>query len=326
MVSSILYLGCVLGIAMAALYLLVRPGRRGVKIAAIVVGLGALGWLVQRSTSLLAGDPSDRPSVFFFVFSLIAVASAVRMITHSRPIYSALYFVMVVLSSAGLFLLLEAEFMAFALVIVYAGAILITYLFVLMLSQQAADDGTIEQPEYDRVPREPAAGVLVGFVMLALLSEMIFTGVATELDTPSVGSAQVLAWRELEQMPVQLRSELIDVDPELSETLPKDGQPAIFSRLDAHGAVFIVDPAASNEGNGEISLPDSAMPQNIQRVGWALVHQFPVSLELAGVILLMAMFGAVVLAQRQIELSEEEKRLAAQAHQVAKDAGNGGSA
>lgn len=326
MVSSIFYLGCVLGIATAALYLLVRPGKRGVKLAATVVGLGALGWLVQQSTSLLDGDPSDRPGVFFFVFSLIAVASAVRMITHSRPIYSALYFVMVVLSSAGLFLLLEAEFMAFALVIVYAGAILITYLFVLMLAQQAGEDGAVHQPEYDRVPREPAAGALVGFVMLALLSEMIFTGVATELEAPSVGTAQVLAWRELEQMPVQLRSELIDVDPELSETLPTDGPVALFNRLDGQGAVFIVDPAASPGGNGEISLPHSALPQNIQRVGWALVHQFPASLELAGVILLMAMFGAVVLAQRQIELSEEEKRLAAQSHQAAKDAANGGSA
>ncbi|MCH8152621.1 MAG: hypothetical protein IH830_09650 [Planctomycetes bacterium] len=53
------------------------------------------------------------------------------------------------------------------------------------------------------------------------------------------------------------------------------------------------------------------MPQNIEQVGLALIAKFPVSLELAGVILLMAMFGAVVLAQRQIELSEQEKRAAA---------------
>ena len=68
------------------------------------------------------------------------------------------------------------------------------------------------------------------------------------------------------------------------------------------------------------------MPQNIQRVGWALVHQYPASLELAGVILLMAMFGAVVLAQRQIELSDDEKLEAARAHQSAHDAANGDGA
>jgi hypothetical protein len=46
-------------------------------------------------------------------------------------------------------------------------------------------------------------------------------------------------------------------------------------------------------------------------VGMSLVASFPASLELAGVILLMAMYGAVVLARRQIELGEDERRLAA---------------
>ncbi len=85
----------------------------------------------------LVGSQAGRPATFFVIFSVIAVAAAVRMITHSKPVYSALYFILVVLSSAGLFLLLQAEFMAFALVIVYAGAILVTYVFVLMLAQQA---------------------------------------------------------------------------------------------------------------------------------------------------------------------------------------------
>ena len=57
-----------------------------------------------------------------------------------------------------------------------------------------------------------------------------------------------------------------------------------------------------------VALPETAIPSNTQQVGWALVAVFPVSLEVAGVILLMAMFGAVVLARRQIELGEEEIR------------------
>ena len=83
------------------------------------------------------------------------------MITHHRPVFAALYFVLVVLSSAGLFLMLEAEFMAFALIIVYAGAILITYVFVIMLAQQAPVPGEeARQAEYDVIPREPAAAVV----------------------------------------------------------------------------------------------------------------------------------------------------------------------
>ena len=55
-------------------------------------------------------------------------------------------------------------------------------------------------------------------------------------------------------------------------------------------------------------LPDHLLPRNTQQVGWSLVNDFPVSLELAGVILLMAMFGAAILARRAIELGEQEKR------------------
>ena len=62
---------------------------------------------------------------------------------------------------------------------------------------------------------------------------------------------------------------------------------------------------------GEVLLLDKTMlPTNTQMVGWSLVNDFPVTIELAGVILLMAMFGAAVLARRAIELSEREKRVA----------------
>ena len=59
-----------------------------------------------------------------------------------------------------------------------------------------------------------------------------------------------------------------------------------------------------------MDLDSSVLPTNTQSVGWSLVNDFPVSLELAGVILLMAMLGAAVLARRAIELGEREKRAA----------------
>jgi NADH-quinone oxidoreductase subunit J len=177
MAPTILYSSCLLGAV--ALYLLLRPGPKIVKAVGILVGLGALAWVIAASVRAFGAPGEGAPQPFYVMFSLIAVAAAVRMITHHRPVYSALYFVLVVLSSAGLFLLLEAEFMAFALIIVYAGAILITYLFVIMLAQQAAEPGQEDQAaEYDVVPREPAAAAVIGFVMLALLSDMIFNGAA----------------------------------------------------------------------------------------------------------------------------------------------------
>ena len=81
---------------------------------------------------------------------------------------------------------------------------------------------------------------------------------------------------------------------------------------DVHGNQFIQfnGPEAfivSSEGN-TLTLPVDVLPRNTQQVGWSLVNDFPVSLELAGVILLMAMFGAAILARRAIELGEQEKR------------------
>jgi hypothetical protein len=60
-----------------------------------------------------------------------------------------------------------------------------------------------------------------------------------------------------------------------------------------------------------VALGPDALPSNGQSLGHALVASFPVSLELAGVILLMALFGAVVLARRQMLMAEDERRAAA---------------
>ena len=71
------------------------------------------------------------------------------------------------------------------------------------------------------------------------------------------------------------------------------------------GDTAYVDVIMSGSPNRvSVEAPESALPENIERVGLALVARFPVSLELAGVILLMAMYGAVIFARRQMEMSE----------------------
>jgi len=322
------YIACLIGAAV--LYVLVRPpespkspkspqapeapehraaGKRIFRVGAGIVGLVAFGWLMMESAERIGGQ-GERPGAFFMIFSIIAIASAVRMITHSRPVYSALYFVMVVLSSAGLFLLLHAEFMAFALIIVYAGAILITYMFVLMLAQQAATPDNInEQPAYDRIPREPASAVVVGFIMLALLTSMIYGSFTPEgegLLPPRISAqnAQREGWLALDTLPRRRDTVVGNLVPEGSEIRLNEQSQAIYES-DSGGFFVDVKQPGQNEWT-PVELPEDAVPQNIQRVGLALVADFPVSLELAGVILLMAMFGAVVLARRQIELGEME--------------------
>ncbi len=307
MAPTILYTACVGGAI--ALYLLLRPAPASIRVVAVLLGLAAIGWVVKEAAR--AGEPGEAPALFFYLFGLIAVASAVRMITHHRPVYAALYFVMVVLSSAGLFLLLEAEFMAFALVIVYAGAILITYLFVLMLARQVESPGEqMTQPEYDRLPREPAAAVVVGFMLLAVLGDMVLGGVGELPPSPSEHQQRLAAVERLNMLPDRVETA---VRAELGR------QTEAFVLVDGDGRrVHLAGETAyvNVDGPGgiqQVTLPDDALPENIEVVGLALISDFPVSLELAGVILLMAMFGAVVLAQRQIERSDQEKQAAANA-------------
>jgi len=128
-----------------------------------------VGWLVLAGAgavllgSLLQLTPGPAPG-WFAGLALIAVFSAVRVITHRRPVYSALYFVLLILTVTALLVLMEAPFLSVALVIVYAGAILVTYVFVIMLARQA------RPTSYDTRARDPFWGCLAGFLLLLLLS------------------------------------------------------------------------------------------------------------------------------------------------------------
>src|SRR5438477_11662212 len=129
---SLLFMLAVLG---AVGMVLLLPGRKEAP-------LGYIGGAVLIAVAVIfatqVGKFAVGIGVYFWIFSAIALLGAVRVITHTRPVYSALYFVLTVFASAGLFLLLKAEFMAAALVVIYAGAILITYVFVIMLAAEAA--------------------------------------------------------------------------------------------------------------------------------------------------------------------------------------------
>jgi NADH:ubiquinone oxidoreductase subunit 6 (subunit J) len=109
--------------------------------------------------------PEFRGRAFFIIFAAIAVVAAVRVVTHPRPIYSALYFVLVVLAVTGLCVLATATFLAAALVIVYGGAILVVYLFVIMLAQQGG------MAPYDATSREPLAAVTLAFLIAAAATQ-----------------------------------------------------------------------------------------------------------------------------------------------------------
>ena len=78
----------------------------------------------------------------FLILAAIAVAGAVNLILQRHPIHSALSLVVVMGALAGLYLLLEAEFVAAIQIIVYAGAIMVLFVFVIMLLNAGAEERT----------------------------------------------------------------------------------------------------------------------------------------------------------------------------------------
>jgi NADH-quinone oxidoreductase subunit J len=70
---------------------------------------------------------------FFIIFSTVAVGSALSVIFQKNPIYSALSLIVVIASIGGLFLLLKAPFLAVLQIIIYAGAVMVLFLFVIMM-------------------------------------------------------------------------------------------------------------------------------------------------------------------------------------------------
>jgi NADH-quinone oxidoreductase subunit J len=72
-------------------------------------------------------------TVVFYLLAAVLLFAAIRVIIARNPVHSALFLVLAFVSSAGLWLLLEAEFLAIALVLVYVGAVMVLFLFVVMM-------------------------------------------------------------------------------------------------------------------------------------------------------------------------------------------------
>ncbi len=220
-------------LAMAVYWALPKEGRLSRPAPAAIFVAVALGAMVMLLGRVLGQDGNG---FYVCLLSVLAIFGAIRVVTHAQPVYSALYFILVVLSTAALVLLVGAEFLAAALVIIYAGAILVTYVFVIMMAQQSTADapgGIADALAYDRSARKPASAVIVGFVMMATVAGL------------------------LADHPWPMRP------------LPPSEQTGVGNTL---------------------------------AVGRALLTEdgFPVSLQVAGVLLMVAMVGAIMIARRRL--------------------------
>jgi NADH-quinone oxidoreductase subunit J len=106
---------------------------------------------------------------FFYLFSGIAIASAVMVIAARNPVHSVLFLILAFFNGAGLFLLLGAEFLAMILVIVYVGAVAVLFLFVVMMLD--VDFVELRQGMLNYLP----VGATIGLILLGELGLVVGT-------------------------------------------------------------------------------------------------------------------------------------------------------
>jgi NADH-quinone oxidoreductase subunit J len=158
----------------AGLYLLLpRPRGRSVAVG-LFLSVAAAAVAVVFLVNTFAPPTADAVGqVLFWLFAAGAVGFGVVLVAQRNPARGAMAFAFVILSTCGLFLLLAAPFLMAATLIVYAGAIIVTFLFVLMLSQTGGPSD-----ENDR-SREPLLGSLAGFAFAGLVLFSLY------LDSPA---------------------------------------------------------------------------------------------------------------------------------------------
>ncbi|GAA4428894.1 NADH-quinone oxidoreductase subunit J [Acidovorax lacteus] len=109
----------------------------------------------------------DVKTGFFFFFSAVLLFAAFRVITARNPVHAVLYLILAFAQAAAVWMLLKAEFLAIALVLVYLGAVMVLFLFVVMMLDIHID--TVRKGFWKHFPLAAAIGALIAFEMAAML-------------------------------------------------------------------------------------------------------------------------------------------------------------
>ncbi len=121
--------------------------------------------------------------VAFFAGAIGALGGAIAVIGLRNPFYSVLALVVHLFSLAGLFLLLYAEFVAAAQIVVYAGAVMVLYVFVV------AYVGNVDEPLWEPIPGQRLVAPLLGLALFAELSIAVLGTALKTLETEGPGIA-----------------------------------------------------------------------------------------------------------------------------------------
>jgi NADH-quinone oxidoreductase subunit J len=296
-------------LATLGMWLMLPRGRKGGRLlgsalsAASLACFGALG--------LCLGSWGE--NLVFGVVGVTAVVSAALAVTFRSPIYCAIWFALSLLATAGLFMIQGAQFLGVATIVVYAGAILVTFLFVIMLAQPEG------HAFYDRVSWEGLLAAVTGSVLVGILTmttvavfapgkdPRVMAALAADqpagkiLPADKVRGARIIKAAD-GKMSVELQTadavalqndkpKLDELNSELAKFLAKPlGVPAdqilvTLNKLNLPGAAPSSEQLAKNILN----------PQHVAKLGGEMFSKQLIAVEIAGTLLLVALVGAIAI-------------------------------
>jgi NADH-quinone oxidoreductase subunit J len=246
---------------LAVFWLLPRPSPYpwawGAMAGVLALALGAV--------HLVRAAELNVETVLFYVFSALAVGSGALLVTQRNPARAALSFALVVLSTCGLFLLLAAPFLMAATIIVYAGAIVVTFLFVLMLAQPEGLSSA------DARSREPLLATLTGFVLLGALLYVLQLGYDTrEFDSLLYKVREAQAKEDPRAMQILVSGEEPNEDlfEQNSRLMGAKGMKDLRDRADALATDWsITDPDRPDAQRALLRKFESLLMEARERVG-----------------------------------------------------------
>ena len=113
----------------------------------------------------------DTITALFYVFSAVLLGAAFRVITARSTVHSALFLILAFFNASCIWMLLKAEFLAITLVLVYIGAVMVLFLFVVMMLDINSDEGAsaIREGFWKHLPLAGLVGALIALEMAAVL-------------------------------------------------------------------------------------------------------------------------------------------------------------
>ena len=125
----------------------------------------------------------------FLVLAVSSTITAIGVIAFKNAVYSALSLILTLLFLAMFYLLLQAMFISIVQILIYDGAIMVLFLFVVTMMTPRHD----EQERRDRIVWQKGAGSLLGLVLVGALSYLLFKGAASSANLPKASAAESLS-------------------------------------------------------------------------------------------------------------------------------------